>query len=411
MMSKLFSLTLLFWLLLCVGKVRSQSTLSDFLLTAFEDINTQGYAASVDFLSPKSYRLPVIEDLEFRFSNNEFTQDDQRYALRFRPGNPWKIRRNKALFNATKKELSIRQQLQYHENMIFRYEVAAKYLLEIKELKLEEKKYSLTKKRVEILESNLESSLFDSKDFIDAKLNQVDALNSKEEVSVSVLNVQRMISSVLQLSDINWDINDMISISGISNVADEIVSKSLPTLELELISQQIDVAKKEVELEKVDFNLGYLQTEYNPYNDKNSDYGISFGISIPIFKSNKNQIAERKLDEIELRNEYASEQHEDSVKRVVEYEYLKNLITQHQLLIEQIESLELKKLSDNLRLIEDDNPISVLDLEEGILKLEDIQLKSYTRIVEQYIEFLAAYNVISKLPLTNYLSKQLESIK
>jgi len=410
-MTKSLPLILFISLFTISDNVNAQGSMSDFLLTAFEDLNTKGYDASINFLSPKNYRLPIVEDLEVRFGNDEFTQKDQQYAVRFRPGNPWKIRRNKALFNATKKELSIRQQLQYHENLVDRYELAAEYLLETKSLDLEQRKYALIKKRIDILGSNLESALFNSKDFVEAKLDQVDALNSKEETTVSILNLERIIVSVLQQPEINWNSEQLISISGMDSIADEIASKSLPALELELITQKIDVARKEVRLEKADFDIGYFQTEYYPYRDRNSDYGLSFGISIPIFNSNKNQIAEKKLDEIELRNDFAAEQYQDSIKRVVEYEYLKSLLAQHRMLIEQIEDLELDKLSSNLRQIEDNNPLTFLDLEEGKLKLEELKLKSYSRVIDQYLEFLDAYNVITNLPLRNYLSKDLSNLE
>ncbi|HCT52577.1 MAG TPA: hypothetical protein DF712_08955, partial [Balneola sp.] len=163
--------------------VFGQTTVSDFLLTAFEDLNTQGYDASIDFISPRNYRLPVLEDLEFRYSNDEFTLEDQQYAVRFRPGNPWKIRRNNALFNATKKELTIRKQIQYHENLEMRYELAAEYLLDIQLMDIEEQKYSLIQKRVDILSTNMESSLFNAKDFVDAKMDQVDAITNQDDLN------------------------------------------------------------------------------------------------------------------------------------------------------------------------------------------------------------------------------------
>ncbi|MEP1122215.1 MAG: hypothetical protein ABJR05_14305 [Balneola sp.] len=385
--------------------------MSDFLLTAFEDINTRGYDKSINFLSPKNYRLPVVEDLEFRFGNDELTLEDQQYAIRFRPGNPWKIRRNNALFNATKKELSIRKQIQYQENLENRYELAADYLLKIQLLNIEQQKFSLIQKRVDIFNTNMESSLFDAKDFVDAKLDQVDAITNQEELSVSLLQVKREISSKLQQSIIDWSTESLISVTAIDSVSEIIITNSLSSLELDLLVQRIKVAKSEVRLEKADFDIGYFQTEYYPEKDRDSDYGIAFGISIPIFKSNKSQVAERKLDEIELNGELATEQYQDSVKRITEYEYLKSLITQHEVLIERIKELDLETLSKNLSQIEDNNPLTILELQEGLVKLKELQLKSYERVVEQYIEFLSTFNVLTQLPLTNYLTESLEPLE
>ncbi|HCI72907.1 MAG TPA: hypothetical protein DHV30_20855, partial [Balneola sp.] len=88
------------------------------------------------------------------------------------------------------------------------------------------------------------------------------------------------------------------------------------------------------------------------------------------FKSNRNQVAERKLDEIELAGELAAEQFQDSVKRITEYEYLKSLISQHEILTHRINTLDLITLKKNLSQIENNNPLIILELEEGILKLK-----------------------------------------
>ncbi len=410
-MTKIAKIILFVFLFSGMNSAFAQTSMSDFLLTAFEDINTRGYDKSINFLSPKNYRLPVVEDLEFRFGNDELTIEDQQYAIRFRPGNPWKIRRNNALFNATKKELSIRKQIQYQENLENRYELAADYLLKIQLLNIEQQKFSLIQKRVDIFNTNMESSLFDAKDFVDAKLDQVDAITNQEELSVSLLQVKREISSKLQQSIIDWSTESLISVTAIDSVSEIIITNSLSSLELDLLVQRIKVAKSEVRLEKADFDIGYFQTEYYPEKDRDSDYGIAFGISIPIFKSNKSQIAERKLDEIELNGELATEQYQDSVKRITEYEYLKSLITQHEVLIERIKELDLETLSKNLSQIEDNNPLTILELQEGLVKLKELQLKSYERVVEQYIEFLSTFNVLTQLPLTNYLTESLEPLE
>ncbi|MEP1306143.1 MAG: hypothetical protein ABJM22_09640 [Balneola sp.] len=410
-MTKISKIILFVFLFSGMNSAFAQTSMSDFLLTAFEDINTRGYDKSINFLSPKNYRLPVVEDLEFRFGNDELTLEDQQYAIRFRPGNPWKIRRNNALFNATKKELSIRKQIQYQENLENRYELAADYLLKIQLLNIEQQKFSLIQKRVDIFNTNMESSLFDAKDFVDAKLDQVDAITNQEELSVSLLQVKREISSKLQQSIIDWSTESLISVTAIDSVTEIINTNSLSSLELDLLVQRIKVAKSEVRLEKADFDIGYFQTEYYPEKDRDSDYGIAFGISIPIFKSNKSQVAERKLDEIELNGELATEQYQDSVKRITEYEYLKSLITQHEVLIERIKELDLETLSKNLSQIEDNNPLTILELQEGLVKLKELQLKSYERVVEQYIEFLSTFNVLTQLPLTNYLTESLEPLE
>ncbi len=402
--------TLLF-LSLGSSSIYSQQSFNDFLLTAFEDINLQQYDAQIGFLKKRNFSIPIIDRLEIRGGNNELTKEDQQYAVRIRPANPWKIRRNIALFNATKKELSIQKQLQFAENLQDRYEIALGYLIQKKLVELQEQRFDIIKQRAHILENNQQSTLFNPKEYVEAKLDQIESLNDIEEANSSKLYLEQQIALILQTTSFNWDNEELISILQIQGHSTSIAQKMLPSTELELIAQQVEVARQEVRVEKADFNIGFFQTEYSPFRDKNSDYGFSVGLTIPIFKSNKNKIAERKLDEIEVQNEYVSQQYSDSVNRILNFQYLQQMISQHQMLEKQIDELDLDSAIDNINRIEDNNPLSLLDLKEGILKLEEVRLKSRKNVLEQYLEFLKAFGVFNSIPLTNHLSNQLSPLK
>tara|TARA_R110002096_G_scaffold97694_19_gene217819 strand:- start:21334 stop:22575 length:1242 start_codon:yes stop_codon:yes gene_type:complete len=412
---KIFSLRILSLtsILIYLGSssLYSQESFNDFLLTAFEDINLQQFDAQMNFLKKSNYSIPIIDRLEIRGGNNEFTKEDQQYAFRIRPSNPWKIRRNNALFNATKKELSIHKKLQFAENLQERYEIALDYLLEKELAEIREERFNIIKQRAQILGSNQQSNLFDPKDFVEAKLDQIESLNSIEEANSSKLYLEQQIALILQTTSFNWDNEGLISVLQIQDHSTSIAQNVLPSTELELIAQQVEVAKHEVRVEKADFNIGFFQTEYFPFRDKNSDYGISVGLTIPLFKPNKNKIAERKLDEIELQNEYFTQQYTDSVNRILNFQYLQQMIAQHQMLEKQIDELDLDSAIDNINRIEDNNPLSLLDLKEGILKLEEVRLKSSKNILEQYLEFLKAFDALGSLPLINHLSSSLAPLK
>ncbi|HCT52576.1 MAG TPA: hypothetical protein DF712_08950, partial [Balneola sp.] len=88
--------------------------------------------------------------------------------------------------------------------------------------------------------------------------------------------IKKEITSLLQQPDIEWENEVLISVSAIENVSDEVALNSFSSLELDLISQRIEVAKSEVKLEKADFNVGYFQTEYYPEKNRDSDFGIAF---------------------------------------------------------------------------------------------------------------------------------------
>ncbi|MBO6522402.1 MAG: hypothetical protein JJ971_01130 [Balneolaceae bacterium] len=404
------SLTVVF-LFLSITFLSAQETVSDYLLTAFEDLNLQQYDAQRDFLSPRNYRLPIIDELELRAGNDELNYEDLQYAVRIRPGNPWKIRRNNAFFNATKKELSLRKELEFKENLLSRYEDVLDYLFEQQFYELVLKQSSLTSQKATIFQQNMESDLFDARDFAETKIDQVEKLESLDDVLTEWNQIRKTISVIFGVSDFDWSTFELISVSTIDSLATELANSSINSKELELIAQRIEVARQEVRVEKADFDIGYIQGEYFPFTNRDSEIGYSVGITIPIFQNNRAQIAERKLDEIELRNEFESEQFQDSVNRVLEYEYLKNLIAHHNQIVQQTEEIDLEHLVQNLARVEDYDPIAILEMKEGILKLEEVLLKSKQRVIEQYLEFLFTFDVLTYQPLINYLSEDLEPIE
>ncbi len=400
---------LLLWV--SVTPLRAQLSVSDFLLTAFESPNLNQYNQQIDFLNGRPYRIPPINDLELRFGNDELTNQDQQYALRFRPSNPWLIRRNNALFNATRDQISARRELEFKENMADRYEVVIQYFYNTDLSDLINEQLRLAESKSVIFQNNVESDLFDAKDYVDAKLDQVDVIQELDENLIDLSKQQQAISTILGTDTFDWSDFKLITVSTIDSISSTIAASSFSSAELNLIAKKIEVAKQETRVEKADFDIGFLQAEYFPFRNRNSDVGFAFGISIPIFRDNKPQITERKLDEIEFQNEFRAQSFRDSLNRVLQFEHLKNLLNHHQLIEDKIEALDIESLLKNLSRAENYDPITTLELKEGLERLNEVRLKSKHRILEQYLNFLLAFDVIIQQPLKNYLSENFESIE
>ena len=192
----------------------------------------------------------------------------------------------------------------------------------------------------------------------------------------------------------------------------QVIQSKFNSVELSYLKQQVEVARLESAVERADFDIGFVQAEYAPFrNNGDNELGFGFGITIPIFKNNKDQIAERILDEIEIENEYDAELYRDSLNKVLETEFLLDYIDHHFQLMEEINNLNLDLLSANLAKSEDFDPIVLLELEEGKLKLEELVLRSNQRLLEHYIDFLFAFNALHQQPLRNYLANDLSYIE
>ena len=394
------------------ANISAQQSPSDYLLTAFEAGNTQALEAQLVFLSPNPYRLPLAEEIELRYSNNENTLEDARYRLRLRPNNPWKIRRNNALFNALEKELSIEQQLIFKENLYDRYHTLLEYIFASKKTALLEQRYQLVSKKLALFRENPQAELFDARDFVDPKLETVERLEEWEEANNEFINIQREIQLTLNSTDLEWQKFELISTDQIIELSKQLLAESLPSTELQLLQQRIEVAKIETSKERADFDIGFVEARIAPnlQNDDN-ELGFAFGFTIPIFRDNKDQIAERILDEIELREEYSDEASKDSVMKVLEFQFLQVQLSQHQKLKESVRKTNVDVLGDNLARSEAYNPIALLELEEGKLKLEQLLMRSQERVLEQFVEVLFIYDAMLSKPLTNYLHKDLEIIE
>jgi len=393
------------------NSINAQETVSDFFLTAFEDQSLLTYDTRINFLKPSNFRIPVIDEIEVRAGNDDQTYEDLQYAFRVRPSNPWKIRRNNALFNATKKELDIRRKIEFKENLISRYELLTTYFFEQSIFDLITKQQLLISKKASIFQENMESDLFDARDFAEAKLDQIEGLEKMDEALVQWNQTQQRISTILNRTDFDWSSFNLITVDQIDNISSRISNSSFNSVELDLVAQRMEVARQEVRVEKADFDIGFLQAEYFPFTNRDSEIGYSIGFTIPIFQNNRPQIAERKLDELELKSELDNEQRIDSVKKLLEYEHLKNLILHHRMITEEVNKIDLETLINNLARIEDYDPIAIIELQEGILKIDEILLKSQQRVLEQYLDFLFIFDVIIEQPLINYLSDSLTTIQ
>ena len=56
----------------CVQGI-SQSTPEDFLITAFEDRSLNEYQAQINFLNRRTYKIPLGDEFELRYSNDELS--------------------------------------------------------------------------------------------------------------------------------------------------------------------------------------------------------------------------------------------------------------------------------------------------------------------------------------------------
>lgn len=392
--------------------VPAQTTVSDFLLTAFEDVSIHELDSQLDYITKKNTRIPVVDEVEVRMSNDERTYEDARYQLRLRPSNPWRIRRNNALFNARKEELSAEKRLLYKKNLMERYELALDYFEQHELSRLNWEKMELALKKTAIFVENTTSDLFNARDFAKSKVGQVELLQELNAIQTQANSTRQEIIIRMRETDLDWQNFALIDVDAIDSLSAVISKGTFSSAELEFLAKRFETARRETELEKADFDIGFVQAEYAPFIDADkTSLGFSVGITVPIFRKNKPKIAERMLDQIRREEILDAETQIDSIEKAIEYGFLVNLTKQHFTLIDDINKLNLDTLSINLARSENYDPIAIIELQEAALLLDEMVIKSRFLVLKQYLDFLFAYDAILNKPLTNYLSKGLSSLQ
>ncbi len=392
--------------------VDAQSSPNDFLLTAFEDPTLIEYQKKFNYLQKKNYRLPLGDELEFRYGNNEQTLEEARYQIRIRPTNPWKIRRTNALYNAQKEAISLRESIEFKEALVERYSLMIQYFIAQKQTKLSKATLSLAKNKIQLFEKSIESDLFNAQNYVNAKLDMIEMLERYDNHKLIEEGFIQNITFILATDNLNWSDFNLISSIEIKNVMNEILLSSFSNSELTYLMKEFEIAKLETLVEKADFDIGFFQAEYAPFkNNGDNEFGISFGITVPIFKNNKDQIADRILNEIEWYSDLNAESYKDSLGKTMSFNVLSNYLAYHDILLTEMEKMNIKELSDKLASSEDFDPFITLKMEEGKLKLEQLVLRSTKRLLEYYLDFLYSHDVLQQMPLKNYLSNDLISIE
>ena len=72
----------------------AQVTLAEFIKSANEDPEVKTFSEQARYLEQRTYRLPFLQRLELRTQNRELLANQQEYALRVTPANPWEVRNN-----------------------------------------------------------------------------------------------------------------------------------------------------------------------------------------------------------------------------------------------------------------------------------------------------------------------------
>lgn len=122
-------------------------------------------------------------------------------------------------------------------------------------------------------------------------------------------------------------------------------------------------------------------------------------------------MTKRKLESIESQQELKEAKVELGKDQVRLREQLRDLIASHRKIEDKIKALNISSLARTLNTMQKSNPVAGVKFQGNLIKLEELALKLKQNILITYTEWLASTDALQQLPLTNYLSRNLETLR
>ncbi|GAA0877192.1 hypothetical protein GCM10009119_01600 [Algoriphagus jejuensis] len=381
--------------------------MEDFLWSALEAPEVQTLMQQNAFLETNSYKLSPIRGMEIRTETNQLDPHRQDFALRINPANPWEIKRNNEYFQTYQEVIGLDQDRKLKELLTRHYAaiIGWSYLQEQKKLKQEEQE--ITQSLLQILEAQRFSSFFDADDYADLKIDLLEKHADLEELNFEEEILRKEIESLFPLAksqDIAWSMASLVPVELIEQWIQRHEARP-ENGEIAYRQKLVELASAEWALAKSNLNIGFVQAQYQQYRleQERSPWSIGLGVRLPLFNPNKGKMAEKKLDILEAQGELTQAQDEQEAGLSLMKTKVRTLTQRYHSLQEQMESLDMEGLGENLNAIQGGNPLAELRLRRSLVKSKNVTARLKRDIYHAYIEYLAETELLQSLPMVNYL--------
>ncbi len=407
---------LLYFSFLITSFAQGQITIDEFLGSSSLDPALQTLSNQESFLSTKSYRLAPIRKLAFQTKFNQLDRTREGFAFRILPSNPWEVRNTNQYFKTYEELIRVDRERTLRESLRLRYNLIIDwlYLEETHQLKEEEKLN--TDKLLAILEAQRFSDYFNAETYVALKLEQVDNTLELEETNFDIDMQRRKVEALyeaVKFKKIDWTASSVLTVEKVESLLNSTGQDGNgKNSEVAYREKQIELAMRKWQLEKSNFNVGFIQTEYEGFQIENNrrPWSISLGVTIPLFNPNKGDMALRKLQVIDAQGNFEASKIEQQKGREYSYEKIKSLLKRYKEVNAMMESLNFSTLTTTLQQIKGNNPATVVKMQNNNLKLRSLSTRLKRDILTAYIEFLGYSDMLQQQPLVNYLSPTFNEI-
>lgn len=392
-------------------------SLKQFLKSSVEDVVYKSFDSQAALLgNSKNYSLPWINQVQFRFQDNELVDYQTRFGLRLDAANPIQVSRNKKYFQGYQTLKMIEQKMVLKEIIRDRYDKVVDYWMASANADLIEKQKAIREQLAFTLTQKSGSSNFNPEQYLNSQLDII-----AKEADWAEANFERDVAKtkIMEFAGANnfeLPIDDLVDVDQINQIIKADLSPSSNT-ELELLRQRMQVATSKMKLENANFDLGYIQGLYSVDNrlttqpDTGTPLGIAVGVNIPIFNPNKDKVARERLTMIERQADLDQFQSEEKIKRINSAAYLQLHLRHYQKIDSLTSALKSKGMNALTSVANNFDPMIELKYQEKLIQFDLLKVRIKKEILLQYISYLDNSDRLHERPLVNYLSKNLERVE
>lgn len=394
-------------LLSVVHVATAQLTITKFIQSASEAPQVRALETQADYLSLKPYQLSPLQKLEFRTKNRELQSDQQEFALRLTPSNPWEVKYNNQYFRNYRTSLQLEKGLALKDALLTRY-YAVIELAHLSELRsLSQLSLASVQQQLNVMHQLSGSGQFDGEELVKLEMAQLNGMVEVETIEYEIFSQQGEISKLLSTdTEANWSYQDVLSPARMTVVLDSL--HQLQTLAARIAYQRnrVDLYKAEYRLEKSNVNLGFLQTSYDHRRvvQDRTPFNWSLGITIPIVNPNKGDMAKKKLDQLEAEEFLIGLEAETNQEVSNRWRQVQLALKRYNILHEKIEQMAKSPMVANLTTLNNNDPFVALKFNDSVLRMKTLEAKMRRLLLLAFINYLAASDHLQQTPVVDFLS-------
>ena len=394
--------------------ISSSDTLDrlQFIRLSLEHQSIQTFQEQATLLNPSKARPALVEEIEFRVSNDEFQPQDQRYDLRFRPTNPLIRKKTEELYQNRKLQLQADASKALEEEVLERYELIINWIETQQALNLVEERIRLNQQRISWLKQYPGADFFDAENFTEAHADVLKLWSDKTDLELKIEDLYGTIRSKMGDDAIGeliipWEQGNNVHAQDIQaqilNPADESLWQPLQVYLAQLAVQETQI---EQDIERVNFDVGFIQTEYFPNRTNKSLVGISAGISLPLFQRDRAELMDLTIEEKERSLDLLNEQKQYTLEQYYWKSHVQLLLEKYIELQHLYAQMNLQEMQQTLQTLDDYEPLKGLEWQEMQLDWKEIDQQWYIELVKSYIGYLSSTGLLSKEPMIDWLDAE-----